>query len=122
MLPSRAEGGTSMTSSQTGGARLASALSGLGVTEVFALHGGHLDSFLVACPDFGLRLTDTRHEASAGHAADGYARASGGRLGVCVTTAGPGFTNSLTAITNAYLDAVPVLFISGAPPLREAET
>lgn len=111
-----------MIRSTTGGDLLAAALASLGVTEVFTLHGGHLDSFLVACADAGIRLTDTRHEASAGHAADGYARARGGALGVCVTTAGPGFTNSLTAITNAFVDGVPVLFISGSPPLREAET
>jgi acetolactate synthase-1/2/3 large subunit len=106
----------------SGGDLLARALAACEVSEVFTLHGGHLDSFLTACADAGIRLTDARHEASAGHAADGYARASGGQIGVCVTTAGPGFTNSLTAIANAYLDGVPVLFISGSPPLREAET
>ncbi|MDH3644674.1 MAG: thiamine pyrophosphate-binding protein, partial [Gammaproteobacteria bacterium] len=67
------------------------------------------------------RLTDTRHEAAAGHAADGYARASA-RLGVCVVTAGPGFANSFPAIVNAHLDAVPVLFLVGAAPMREDET
>lgn len=106
----------------SGGDLLARALAACEVAEVFTLHGGHLDSFLTACADAGIRLTDARHEASAGHAADGYARASGGRIGVCVTTAGPGFTNSLTAVANAYLDGVPVLFISGSPPLREAQT
>src|SRR5439155_21176001 len=54
-----------------------------GVEEVFTLHGGHLDAFYAACVDSGLRLTDTRHEASAGHAAEAYARLSG-RAGVCV--------------------------------------
>lgn len=105
-----------------GGVLLAKTLASLGVRDVFALHGGHLDAFLVACPEEGIRLIDTRHEASAGHAADGYARASGGRLGVCVVTAGPGFTNVLTAVANAYLDRIPVLFVAGSPPLREAET
>lgn len=104
-----------------GGGVLAKSLAALGVREVFALHGGHLDAFLVACADEGIRLTDTRHEATAGYAAEGYARATR-EIGVCVITAGPGFTNGLTAVADAWLDAVPVLFISGSPPLREAAT
>src|SRR5690606_25539383 len=82
---------------------------------------GHLDAFYVACGDHGIRLTDTRHESSAGHAADAYARLTG-NVGVCVVTSGPGFTNAYTAIVNAYLDRTPTLFIVGAPPLRETET
>jgi acetolactate synthase-1/2/3 large subunit len=104
-----------------GGQLLAKALAQAGTTEVFTLHGGHLDSFLIACGDEGIRLTDTRHESSAGHAADAYARTTGG-LGVCVVTSGPGFTNVYTAIANSYLDRTPVLFVVGAPPLRETET
>jgi hypothetical protein len=56
----------------SGGMALARALNALGVGEVFTLHGGHLDSFLTACADAGIRLTDTRHEATAGHAAEAY--------------------------------------------------
>lgn len=104
-----------------GGQLLAQALAQAGTTEVFTLHGGHLDSFLVACRDHGIRLTDTRHESSAGHAADAYARVTGG-LGVCVVTSGPGFTNAYTALANSYLDRTPTLFVVGAPPLRETET
>ena len=104
----------------TGGALLARTLKEAGVTEVFSLHGGHLDAFLIACADHGLRLTDTRHEASAGHAAEGYARATG-EIGVAVLTAGPGFTNAYTAMANAYLDRMPVLFIVGAPSTREGD-
>lgn len=111
-----------MTEGMTGGALIAQTLARLGVRDVFALHGGHLDALLVACPDEGIRLIDFRHEASAGHAADAYARSSDSGLGVCVVTAGPGFTNALTPITSAYVDAVPVLFIVGSPPLREVET
>lgn len=110
-----------MAKLRAGGELVAATLATLGVTEVFALHGSHLDPFFIACSEFGIRLTDTRHEAAAGHAADGYARASNGKLGVCATTAGPGFTNTLTAMANAYLDRIPVLFISGAAPLRDAE-
>lgn len=111
-----------MTNDSTGGALLARSLRTLGVQQVFALHGGHLDAFLVACPDVGIQLVDVRHEASAGHAAEAYARATGGRVGVAVITAGPGFTNALTSMASAWLDALPVLFIAGSPPLREVAT
>jgi acetolactate synthase-1/2/3 large subunit len=110
-----------VTKKRAAGELAAAALAGLGVTEVFALHGSHLDPLFMACDEFGIRLTDTRHEAAAGHAADGYARASNGKLGVCAVTAGPGFTNALTAMANAYLDRIPTLFIAGAAPAREAE-
>ena len=56
-----------------GGELLARTLAKAGVKEVFALHGGHLESFLQGCVHHNVRLTDTRHEAAAGHAADGYA-------------------------------------------------
>ncbi len=105
----------------SGGSTLAKTLADLGVHDVFALHGGHLDAFLVACADHGIRLIDTRHEATAGHAADAYARVTGS-VGVAVITAGPGFTNGLTPMVSAYLDAIPTLFVAGAPPMREAET
>jgi len=104
----------------TGGALLARTLQVANVTEVFSLHGGHLDAFLIACAEYGIRLTDTRHEASAGHAAEAYARATG-KIGVAVVTAGPGFTNAYTAMANAYLDRMPVLFVVGAPSTREGD-
>jgi acetolactate synthase-1/2/3 large subunit len=104
-----------------GGELLARTLAKAGVREVFALHGGHLESFLQGCVHNHIHLTDTRHEAAAGHAADGYARVTG-EIGVCTVTAGPGFANCIPAIVNAYLDGVPTLFLIGAPPLREAET
>lgn len=104
-----------------GGELLARTLAKAGVKEVFALHGGHLEAFLQGCVHNNIRLTDTRHEAAAGHAADSYARVTG-EIGVCTVTAGPGFANVIPAIVNAYLDGVPTLFLIGAPPLREAET
>jgi acetolactate synthase-1/2/3 large subunit len=104
-----------------GGELLARTLRDAGVDTVFALHGGHLESFYRGCLSNEIRLVDFRHESSAGHAADGYARATG-KLGVCVITAGPGFTNAATAILNAQLDSIPTLFIIGGPPLREDET
>src|SRR5512135_2369666 len=108
-------------SQSSGGAILAASLRSLGITEVFTLHGGHLDAFLVSCPSYGIRLTDTRHEAAAGHAAQAFARARD-EVGVCVITAGPGFSNALTSMVDAWLDATPVLYIAGSPPLREVAT
>src|SRR3974390_2796519 len=105
----------------TGGELLANTLAAAGVKRVFALHGGHLDGFFKACVETDIDLIDFRHEAAAGHAADGYARTTG-ELGVCAVTAGPGFTNAVTAIANANLDSSPVLFIVGSAPLRELET
>ncbi len=104
-----------------GGEMLVRVLERAGIHTVFTLHGGHLDAILQAAHDHGLRLVDTRHEQAAGHAADGWARTTG-KPGVAIVTAGPGFTDCLTAIANAYLDCVPTLFIAGAAPLREAET
>jgi acetolactate synthase-1/2/3 large subunit len=109
-------------SEQRGGALLAETLFTLGVRDIFTLHGGHLDPFLVACPGVGIRLIDVRHEASAGHAAEAYSMLKPGEVGVCVATAGPGFTNILTAMASAYANAAPTLFIAGAPPMAEEAT
>jgi acetolactate synthase I/II/III large subunit len=103
-----------------GGELLVRTLVRAGTEVAFVLHGGHLDPIFQACLDHGVRLIDTRHEAAAGHAADAYARQTG-KLGVAMVTAGPGFSNALTAITQAYLDCSPVLFVTGAAPLRDAE-
>jgi acetolactate synthase-1/2/3 large subunit len=110
-----------MTKMKTGGDLFAETLAKAKVNHVFALHGGHLEALLKGCLDNDIALHDFRHESSAGHAADAYARASR-NVGVCVITAGPGFTNAVSAIVNAYLDCSPVLFVIGAPPLRELET
>ena len=110
------------TESQIDGGELAArTLARAGVEKVFALHGGHLEAFFRGCGRHGLSLVDFRHEASAGHAAEAYARVTG-ELGVCVVTAGPGFANAVPAVLNAYVDASPVLFLIGAAPLRERET
>lgn len=104
-----------------GGQLLARTLKAAGVKQAFALHGGHLEALLKGCVEEGIALTDFRHESAAGHAADAYARVTG-ELGVCIITAGPGFTNGISAMANAKLDGSPTLFIVGAPPLREVET
>lgn len=89
-----------------------------GVREVFALSGGHLDPIFQACLDHGVRIIDTRHEAAAVHMADGYARATG-KPGVAFVTAGPGVTNAVTGIANAYMDAIPLICIAGRSPIRD---
>jgi acetolactate synthase I/II/III large subunit len=105
----------------TGGELLAATLAAHGVEVVFGLHGGHLDPLLVAAATRGIRLVDTRHEAAAVNAADGYARVTG-RIGVAFATAGAGFTNCLAGLGVAYADRSPVLVITSSPPGREAET
>ena len=104
-----------------GGEMLVRVLEQEGIHEVFTLHGGHLDAIYQAARGRNLRWIDTRHEQAAGHAADGWARTTG-RVGVALVTAGPGVTDVVTAVTNAYLDCIPTLFIGGAAPLRDAET
>jgi acetolactate synthase-1/2/3 large subunit len=103
-----------------GGQLVARTLRSLGVRHAFGIHGGHLDSMLVAMAAEGIELIDTRHEAAAGHAADAYARATGG-LGVAFATSGPGFTNIYTPLANALLDRIPLLVLTSSPPQREAE-
>ena len=104
-----------------GGELVVRTLLRAGVEHVFALHGGHLEPILQSCVAHGIRLIDTRHEAAAGHAANGYARATG-RPGIALVTAGPGLTNVVTALADGLLDGIPLLVITGAAPLRDAET
>jgi acetolactate synthase I/II/III large subunit len=105
----------------SGGELLVRTLLKANVTNVFALHGAHLETIFQSCMDHHIRLIDTRHEMAAGHAAESYARCTR-TLGVAMATAGPGFTNIITSITNAYLDHTPVLYITGSAGLSEAET
>ncbi|HTX23619.1 MAG TPA: thiamine pyrophosphate-binding protein [Steroidobacteraceae bacterium] len=105
----------------TGGELLVRTLVDAHVATVFGLHGAHLETIFQACAAHRIPIVDTRHEVAAGHAAEGYARA-GHRLGVALVTAGPGFTNAITSLANAYLDRTPVLYVSGSAALRDAET
>jgi len=105
----------------TGGEILVRVFERHGVDVVFTLHGGHLDAIYQAARGRPVRWIDTRHEQAAGHAADGWARTTG-RVGVALVTAGPGVTDVVTAVANAYLDCIPTLFVGGAAPLRDAET
>jgi len=91
-----------------------------GVAHVFTLYGGHLEAIFQACREHRLALTDVRHEVAAGHAAEGYARAKR-TLGVCLVTAGPGFTNVVSSIANAFLDRTPLLYLCSSAPLAATE-
>ena len=92
-------------------------LAELGVRHLYTLSGSHINPLLGGCEDAGLRIIDTRHEATAGHAIEGEAKATG-QPGVCLVTAGPGFTNTLTAMMSCHVDATPAIFVAGAAPLH----
>ncbi|WP_028244774.1 acetolactate synthase large subunit [Pseudoclavibacter soli] len=97
----------------TGAQIIISSLERLGVTDVFGLPGGAiLPTYDPLMDAQGLRHVLVRHEQGAGHAAEGYASASG-RVGVAIATSGPGATNLVTAIADAYMDSVPLLAITG---------
>ena len=105
----------------TGGELLVRTLLRANVKNIFGLHGAHLETIFQSCRSHHIPIIDTRHEVAAGHAAEGYARATRG-LAVAMITAGPGFTNVITSLANAYLDRTPVLYLSGSAGLRDAET
>src|SRR5262245_22831242 len=88
------------------------------VDLVFGYPGGAIMPLYDALVDSGIRHILVRHEQAAVFAADGYARVTG-RPGVCIATSGPGATNLITGIANAYLDSVPLVAITGqvATPL-----
>ena len=97
----------------TGAAAIIRSLEMLGITDVFGLPGGAiLPTYDPLMDSKKIRHILVRHEQGAGHAAEGYASASG-RLGVCIATSGPGATNLVTAIADAYMDSVPLLAITG---------
>jgi acetolactate synthase-1/2/3 large subunit len=96
-----------------GGDRVAEVLKAQGVRCVFTLCGGHISPILTGAHAAGIRVIDTRHEATAVFAADAAARLTG-IPGVAAVTAGPGLTNAVTAIKNAQLAQSPVVVIGGA--------
>ena len=90
---------------------LVQGLASYGVDRVFAIPGVHNTELFRELRDAGMAVVLPRHEQSAGFMADGFARASG-RPGVCLVVSGPGLTNVLTALGEAYSDSVPILAIS----------
>ena len=102
----------------SGGHLVAKALKAEGVDTIFTLCGGHIIDIYDGCLDEGIRIVDVRHEQTAAHAADGYARQTG-KLGCVVTTAGPGCTNAVTGIATAFRSESPVLHIGGQSALNQ---
>ncbi|MCQ2961050.1 MAG: acetolactate synthase large subunit [archaeon] len=95
-----------------GGDAIIKALMDKGVDTIFGYPGGTVIPFYDMLYDSDLRHILVRHEQCAAHAAEGYARASG-KVGVCLATSGPGATNLVTGIANAYMDSSPIIAITG---------
>jgi len=102
----------------SGGRLVAKALRNEGVDTVFTLCGGHIIDIYDGCIDEGIKIVDVRHEQTAAHAADGYARQTG-KLGCVVTTAGPGCTNAVTGVATAFRSESPILHIGGQSSLTQ---
>lgn len=102
-----------------GGLLVAQVLKAQGVDALFTLCGEHILPIYEGCAQEGITLIDTRHEAAAAHAADAYARLSR-NAGVCAVTSGPGVTNALTGVANAFFAKSPLVCLGGAAPLQTA--
>ncbi len=98
-----------------GGRVVAKALKAEGVPYVFTLCGGHVMPIYDGCIDEGIRVVDVRHEQTAAHAADGWARVTG-QPGVAVVTAGPGLTDAVTGVASAHRANIPMLIFGGQGP------
>lgn len=110
---SATSGSVSATETLTGAQAVVRSLEMLGIEDVFGLPGGAILPVYDPLMDSSkIRHILVRHEQGAGHAAEGYAAATG-KLGVCIATSGPGATNLVTAIADAYMDSVPMLAITG---------
>ncbi|GIG86443.1 acetolactate synthase large subunit [Plantactinospora endophytica] len=96
----------------SGAGSLVKSLEALGVEVAFGIPGGAILPAYDPLYDSSVRHILVRHEQGAGHAATGYAQATG-RVGVCIATSGPGATNLVTPIADAYMDSVPMVAITG---------
>ncbi len=106
-----------MAETLIGGHLIARQLAAEGVSCVFTLCGGHVAPIYDGCLREGIDLVDTRHEQAAVHAADGWARLTRS-AGVAVLTAGPGVTDGVTGVANAFQAEVPLVVFGGAAELR----
>ncbi len=100
----------------TGGRLVAKFAKAEGIGAIFTLCGGHVMDIYTGCAEEGIRIIDVRHEQSAAHAADAWTRLTG-FPGIAVVTAGPGVTDAVTGIANAFRAQVPMLLIGGQTPL-----
>ena len=104
------------TTTMTGAASLIRSLESAGVDTVFGIPGGAiLPAYDPLLDSTKIRHVLVRHEQGAGHAAEGYALATG-RVGVCMATSGPGATNLVTPIADAHMDSVPMVAVTGQVP------
>ncbi|MBA3233556.1 MAG: acetolactate synthase large subunit [Propionibacteriales bacterium] len=111
-----------MTEQLTGAQSLVRSLEAAGVDTVFGIPGGAILPLYDPLMDStSIRHILVRHEQGAGHAAEGYATATG-RVGVCLATSGPGATNLVTPIADAYMDSVPIVALTGQVPSRAIGT
>jgi acetolactate synthase-1/2/3 large subunit len=104
-----------------GGRLVVDALEREGVECIFSLSGGHINAIYQACLDSGIQVIDTRHEQAAAHMAEAWGRLTG-KPGVCVVTAGPGFTDAVTGVANACQSNSPMILITGRSGVSETET
>ena len=100
-----------------GGHVIARQLKAEGTSCIFTLCGGHIAPIYDGCLREGIDIIDTRHEQAAVHAADGWSRLTRG-CGVAVITAGPGVTDGVTGVANAFQASIPLLVLGGASELR----
>ena len=99
-----------------GGRLVAKVLKAAGVDCVFTLSGGHVMGIYDGCLDEGIDVVDVRHEQAAVHAADAWARLHPGRVGVAILTAGPGVTDGVTGVANAWRASSPIIVFGGQGP------
>jgi acetolactate synthase-1/2/3 large subunit len=104
-----------MTDSANTGELVALALARAGVTHLFTLNGGHIWPILTGAAEHGIRIIDVRHEQSAAFAAEGWAKVTR-QCGVAAVTAGPGVTNSASALAQAQSGDSPIFVIGGRAP------
>jgi acetolactate synthase I/II/III large subunit len=102
----------------SGGQLAAKALKEAGVEVIFTLSGGHIMPLYEGCLDEGIKIVDVRHEQAAVHAADSWARCNPGKIGVAAITAGPGVTDGVTGVANAWRANSPILVFGGQGPFN----
>lgn len=96
----------------SGGLLFAKALKQEGVEYVFTLNGGHIYNLYEGCAAQGIKIIDFRHEQVAAHAAEGWAKVTG-KPGVAIVTAGPGVTDAVTGVANAFQAPSPMIMVGG---------
>mgnify|MGYP001616225839 FL=1 len=99
-----------------GGKLAAKAFKQMGTDVVFTLSGGHIMPIYDGCLEQNIRIIDVRHEQATTHAADAWSRLNPGKVGIALVTAGPGTTDCVTGVANAWRANSPILVIGGQGP------